>query len=195
MARNIESGKVEEIIIARFENGEDILEALFDICVEKDIKTGIILEGSGAVQQFRYQHFPKVPETCDFGIEICTMEGPCEISLQGTIGTYIVADKDSPHYVPKAFPTIKGIMETDKEKWNCAGSMNGDETPYIHAHCTATNKDYTACGHLMTGTKVFVGGQSSGCPSHFSVIIAKLSGVVLENRVEEIGGYHLIKNV
>lgn len=195
MARNMESGKIEEIIYARFEPGEDILQALFDICVEKDIKTGIILEGSGAVKQFRYQHFPKVPETCPLAIEICTMEGPCEISLKGTIGTYVCGDKESPYYIPKMIPTIPDIVETEQDKWNLAGSMNGNGTPYIHAHCVATNKDYTACGHLMPGTYVEVakGSGVENCPAHFTVIIAKVSGVVLENITDEIGGYHLVR--
>lgn len=193
MARNIESGKIEEIIYARFEPGEDVLQALFEICVEKDIKTGIIMEGSGCVTQFCYQHFPKVPEQCNLPIEIATMHGPCEISLQGTIGTYICEDSSSPYYPPNQIPTIKGITENDRAKLNLAGTMGGHNTPYIHAHCTATNKDYTACGHLMPGTTIEVVGTDSKAPSHFTVVIAKVSGVVLENKVDELGGYHLVK--
>ena len=36
MERLIECGKVEEIVFARFQPGEDILYALYDICKKKD---------------------------------------------------------------------------------------------------------------------------------------------------------------
>ena len=55
MERLIESGKVEEIIFARFQPGEDILYALYVICKQKDIRTGVILDGSGSAVDFTYQ--------------------------------------------------------------------------------------------------------------------------------------------
>ncbi len=87
--RLIRSGKIEEIIFARFQPGEDILQALYEICVEKDIKTGVILDGSGSAVNFTYQHFPVNPKMAPTNVVIGTMEGKCEISLQGTIGTTV----------------------------------------------------------------------------------------------------------
>ena len=191
MERLIKSAKIDEIIYARFLPGEDILLALYDICVKKDIKTGIILDGSGSAVDFTYQHFPINPKLCPTNVTIGTMEGKCEISLQGTIGTTVCnlpeeADPDSA--VSGVLPTIPGILDTNLDKWRWTGSMGGAGTPYIHAHCVASNKDYTVCGHLMPGTKVASGDPKK--PSHFTVVIAKTSGVELQATYDhEIGFY------
>lgn len=191
MERLIKSAKIDEIIYARFQPGEDILLALYDICVQKNIKTGIILDGSGSAVDFTYQHFPINAKLCPTNVSIGTMEGKCEISLHGTIGTTVCnlpegADPDSA--VEGVLPTIPGILDTNLDKWRWTGSMGGAGTPYIHAHCVASNKDYTVCGHLMPGTKVASGDPNK--PSHFTVIIAKTSGVELQATYDhEIGFY------
>jgi predicted DNA-binding protein with PD1-like motif len=193
MGRLTKSGKVEEIIYARLERGEDLLEALWDICVQHDIKTGVILEGSGALKTFRYQHFPGNRDMCALPVEIVTMDGPCEASIKGTIGTYYVKEGED-KYSPLKMPTIKNVTDTERSKWNLAGSQGGSGTPYIHAHCTATNRDYTACGHLMPGSFVeVVGSGSPDVPSHFTVVLAKVSGIDFVNRVDALGNYHEIK--
>lgn len=191
MARLMKSGKIEEVVFARFEPGEDILEALYEICREKDIKSGIILDGSGSAVDFTYQHFPINPKFAPTNVVIGTMEGKCEISLQGTIGTTVcnlAEGVDQDEVVDGMFPTIEGYLENTEQKWHMIGSDAGHGTPYIHAHCVATNKDYTVCGHLMPGTKVASGDPKK--PSHFTVIIAKISGVELQATIDkEIGFY------
>lgn len=191
MARLIESGKIEEVVFARFEPGEDILAALYEICEEKDIKSGIILDGSGSAVDFTYQHFPINPKFAPTNVVIGTMEGKCEISLQGTIGTTVcnlAEGVNQDEVVDGMFPTIEGYLGNTEQKWHMIGSAAGHGTPYIHAHCVATNKDYTVCGHLMPGTKVASGDPKK--PSHFTVIIAKISGVELQATIDkEIGFY------
>jgi len=196
MDRTIESGKIEEVIFARFQPGEDILQALYEICVEKDIKSGVILDGSGSAVDFTYQHFPINAKFVPTNVTIGTMEGKCEMSIHGTIGTTVcnLSNGITPdEAVDRMFPTIPGYLETIGDKWHMIGSMAGPGTPYIHAHCTASNKDYTICGHLMPGTKVASGDPSK--PSHFTVIIAKVSGVELQATIDsEIGFYqNLVK--
>lgn len=197
MARLIESGKIEEIIYARFEPGEDILQALYEICVEKDIKTGVIMDGSGSAVNFTYQHFPVNPKMAPTNVVIGTMEGKCEISLQGTIGTTVCRlneGHDQEDVIAGMFPTIPGVLGDNADKWHMFGSMAGNGTPYIHAHCTASNKDYTVCGHLMPGTKVASGDPSK--PSHFTVVIAKVSGVELDAVIDDdIGFYQDVRKV
>jgi len=191
MARLMESGRIEEVIFARFQPGEDILEALYEICVEKDIKSGIIMDGSGSAVDFTYQHFPINAKFCPTNVTIGTMEGKCEISLQGTIGTTVCNLKDGvaqDEVVFGMFPTIPGYLETIPQKWHMIGSMGGHGTPYVHAHCTASNKDYTVCGHLMPGTRVASGDPSK--PSHFTVIIAKISGVELQATIDHTIGFY-----
>jgi predicted DNA-binding protein with PD1-like motif len=191
MARLIGSGKIEEVIFARFEPGEDILHALYEICVKKDIRSGVILDGSGSAVDFTYQHFPINPKFVPTNVTIGTMEGKCEISLQGTIGTTVCNLEEGTHpddVVDGMFPTLASYLETVPDKWHMIGSMGGPGTPYIHAHCTASNKDFTVCGHLMPGTKVASGDKSK--PSHFSVIIAKFTGVELQAIIDHKIGFY-----
>ena len=191
MERLIECGKVEEIVFARFQPGEDILYALYDICRKKDIKTGVILDGSGSAVDFTYQHFPINPKLCPTNVSIGTMPGKCELSIHGTIGSTVcnLKEGETPdQVVDRMFPTIPGLWEGPKEKWPMVGCEYGPGTPYIHAHCVASNADYTVCGHLMPGTKVASGDPRK--PSHFTVIIAKVSGVELQATIDyEIGFY------
>lgn len=192
MKRLVKSGKVEEIIYARFEPGEDILQALYEICAEYDIKTGVILDGSGAAMNFTYQHFPINSKMVPTNVTIGTMEGKCEISLQGTIGTTVCQNyskgSNPDSIVDNMLPFIPGVLDDHLQKWHWLGSENGPGTPYIHAHCTASNKDFTVCGHLMPGTTVASGDPKK--PSHFTVVIAKVSGVELQATYDpEIGFY------
>ena len=191
MNRLVKSGKIDEIIYARLLPGEDILLALYEICAEHDIKTGVILDGSGAGVDFTYQHFPINPKFVPTNVTIGVMEGKCEMSLQGTIGMTkgeLSPGVDPDQAVEEMFPTIEGFLESPADKWHMIGSMAGPGTPYIHAHCVATNKDFTVCGHLMPGTKVASGDPSK--PSHFTVVIAKVSGVEWQAVVNDKIGFY-----
>ena len=191
MERLVKSGKIEEIIYARLLPGEDILQALYEICAEKNIRAGVILDGSGAGVDFTYQHFPINPKFVPTNVTIGTMEGKCEMSLQGTIGMTICnlsEGKDPEEVVEGMFPTIEGYLADNSDKWHMIGSMAGPGTPYIHAHCVATNKDYTVCGHLMPGTKVASGDPNK--PSHFTVVIAKVSGLEWQAVIDDRTGFY-----
>lgn len=191
MERVMCSGKIEEIIYARFLPGEDILLAIYDICKKKNIKTGVILDGSGSAVNFTYQHFPINPKLVPTNVTIGTMEGKCEISIHGTIGTTVChpADGQDPDtLIEKVLPTIPGVLDTNLDKWRWSGSESGDGTPYVHAHCVASNKDYTVCGHLMPGTTVASGDVNK--PSHFSIVIAKTSGVELQATYDNEAGFY-----
>ena len=83
MARLIESGKIEEVVFARFEPGEDILKALYDICREKisgpalfwrvaEARLILHISISQSTRNYVPQMYPSGP----------CME-KCEISLQG----------------------------------------------------------------------------------------------------------------
>ena len=92
MERLVKSGKISDVYYARLIPGEDILQAIYELCVKYDIRTGIILDGSGAGVDFTYQHFPMNKAFLDpkLNVVVATMEGKCEMSLQGTIGTTVV---------------------------------------------------------------------------------------------------------
>jgi len=190
MDRLTYSGKIEEVYYVRLNPQEDILLALYDICRKNDIKTGVILDGSGAGINFTYQHFPINPKFSPTNVVIGTMEGNCEMSLQGTIGNTVcnLPKEDADALVDGMFPNIEGYLETPLQKWRIIGSDGGDGQPYIHAHCVGSNKDCTVCGHLMPGTIVASGNSEK--PSHFTVIIAKISGVEMQAIVDAEQGFH-----
>lgn len=192
------SGKIEEVIYTRLMPGDDLLHAIWEVIEEYDIKTGVILEGSGALTEFRCQHFPDNPKTTKFPIDIITMDGPLEASIKGTIGTLQIDDDVDPNLpsLPGNYPTIPGELETIEDKWSMAGSPNGKNgAPYVHAHVTCTNNSRTITGHLMPGSTIESLMQGSTTPSHFTLVIAKVSGVKLINKYDKNGYYHDIVKV
>lgn len=195
MARLSKSGKLDEIIYTRLEPGDDILEAIFEICAEHEIRTGVILDGSGALANLKFQRFPRNPALLKFPIDLVELDGPLEVSLRGTIGTMAFGE-GSDDYM-EAFPVLPGIVDTQSDKFRVMGTPNGDQTPYIHAHISASNSETTVVGHLMPGSRVLVNGlgDQSEVPSHFTLVIGKVTGVELLNRVDTIGSYHDIVTV
>ena len=188
MAHVSARGRVEEIIYAQLESGEDLLEGLWDICREHDITTGQILGGSGVLERFRFQQFPRNPRTSPMVVEIVTLEGPLETNVVGTIGTTIV-DVDA---APLA-NALNAELPTEQDVFTMFGSpfpTGGGRSPYVHAHMTATNSSVTALGHLMPGTIVANMSLGQSVPSHFTLVIAKVTGLTLINRFSKEGYYH-----
>jgi len=193
MARKFQKGQIDEIIYVRLEPGEDVLLAIWEICEEHEIKTGQILGGAGALDSFRLQHFPGNPKMVrdgwDFVTEVIELEGPLETNIVGTIGTTIV-DEDAPEFFLPTTPELP----TKEDVHTMAGSPTvepGTRSPYVHAHVTATNRHVTMIGHLMPGSRVReapVGAAEP--PSHFTLVIAKVSGIGLINHLGKDGYYH-----
>lgn len=187
--RSSASGRIEEIIYAQLESGEDLLEAIWEICREHDITTGQILGGSGALERFRFQHFPQNPRTVPMVIDVVTLEGPLETNVIGTIGTTIVDEDAAVVLAPNA------ELPTEQDVFTMFGSpytAGGNRAPYVHAHMTATNSTVTALGHLMPGTIVADMSLGKPVPSHFTLVIAKVTGLTLVNRLAKDGYYHEI---
>jgi len=193
MARKFQKGQVEEIIYVRLEPGEDVLLAIWEICEEHEIETGQILGGSGALDKFRFQHYPSNPKMVRDGwehvTEVIELDGPLETNIVGTIGTTIV-DEDAPEFFLSPTPELP----TPEDVQTMTGSRTvapGTRSPYVHAHVTATNPHVTMIGHLMPGTLVRrapVGAEDP--PSHFTLVIAKVTGVAFLNRFGKGGLYH-----
>lgn len=193
MARKFQKGQVEEIIYVRLEPGEDVLEAIWEICEEHEIATGQILGGSGALDKFRFQHYPSNPKMVREGwedvTEVIELDGPLETNIVGTIGTTIV-DDDAPEFFLSPTPEMPTLRDVE----TMTGSPTvaaGTTSPYVHAHVTATNPHVTMIGHLMPGTlvrKAPIGAEDP--PSHFTLVIAKVSGVRFLNRFGSGGLFH-----
>lgn len=80
-SRKMYSGKIDEIIYARLEPGED-LQALWDICEQKDVKTGILLDATGSMQRVKVMRYPHEPVKGARGIDYVDIQGPLEVSAR-----------------------------------------------------------------------------------------------------------------
>jgi len=145
------SGKLTEIIFARFDSGEDVRQGLLKVVKEKDIKSGIVLSITGALEKARIHRFRGVgePSTTTETIELA---GPLEVSGHGIIGQL-----EAP--------------ELGKTPFGSEGEFVHGE-PYLHVHLTATSAEQTICGHMMDGAIV----RSTHPTSHFTVIIGRIGG-------------------
>lgn len=186
MKRHMLNGKIEEVIYARLERGEDFLRALWDICKQNDVKTGILLDATGTLDNVRLMRFPNPPREAEgdyIGIDFVNIEGPLEVSGHGIIGM---------GWVPDNLPPPQGITGNPNDTGFGAAGFQGHETPYFHVHITVSNAFETVCGHLLEGSHTSTDKKNivhAGL-SHFTVAIAKVSGVVLRATQDKTGFYH-----
>ncbi|MGY2932998.1 putative DNA-binding protein with PD1-like motif [Bradyrhizobium sp. GM6.1] len=172
MKRQTISGKIEEVIYARLEAGEDLLLAILDICKQHDIKTGVLLDATGSMESVRVQRFPHQPRKGNSGIDIVEIPGQLEVSAHGIIGMGWVPDQSVTEGRPH--------------------SIVQHEAPYCHVHIVVSSASQTVCGHLMEGSPICrnTWNGEAKAPSHFSVAIAKVSGAVLRATYDKTGFYH-----
>lgn len=189
MKRQMFSGRIEEVIYARLNRGEDLLRALWDICKQNDVKTGVLLDATGSMDTLRVMRYPHAPQESreDYlGIDFVDIPGPLELSAHGIIGLGWVPD--SSVKPPLAFTRGGGHTGFG------AGGFEGHDTPYFHVHVVASSSSQTVCGHLLEGSRTSSSEKHEGDDihpiSHFSVAIAKVSGVILRATFDRTGFYH-----
>lgn len=191
------SGDIDQIILVRLLPNDDVLQAIWDTIIEYDIQAGVILDGSGCLEKFKYQHFMENRANTIFPEDVLTMYGPIEASIKGTIGIMDVdnVDPNCPVW-PLNFPDVPGMFESDEQKIHMAGCPElKTGAPYVHAHCTCTNATQTVCGHLMPGSTVQSLYQEDEVPSHFTLILAKFKNMKLVFKYNEIGAFHELVKV
>jgi predicted DNA-binding protein with PD1-like motif len=163
------SGKLIEIIFARFEPGEDLRRGLLAVIKEKDIKSGVVLSITGALERATVQRFQQVGEP-SIPVELVEVPGPLEVSGHGIIGQV---------EAPAFGDTVFGVGDD---------FIHGE--PYLHVHLTATSTKETVCGHLMDGSPV----RSIHTVSHFTVVLGRIEGAMVKMLGEpgpEPGSYRL----
>ena len=166
----IQRGKIEEIIYARLDPGADLMLSLHEVCKQENVTTGVVMDITGSMANLYIQHIPAldykviadISSAVDMEPMFLHVEGPLEVSGHGLIGEGWAPGVEPPD--PRGF-----FYATFKE--------HGD--PYFHVHIVGTNADETVCGHLMEGSKITGTAMMPGDASHFTVVIAKVSGVHL----------------
>ncbi|WP_197424405.1 PCC domain-containing protein [Bradyrhizobium yuanmingense] len=162
------------------------------MCEEHDIKTGVLLDCTGSLANCRVMRFPHDESHLHHGagIDIVNIRGGLEVTASGIIGTGWVPDKS---VTPPAAIALEGMTG-----WGFGG-FKGHETPYCHVHIVVTNNSETVCGHLLEGSylhpkpapdKVDKVSGRGNVPEHFTVAIAKVSGVTLRMVADKAGVYH-----
>ncbi len=164
MARSVNTGKVESVIYAQLEPGEDLYVAIRELCKEHDIRAGLVLNIVGGLTRARL-NLP-VAKT---GMEVPPgmkewQAGVIECSGVGIIGQ------------------MHGTFDLEKT----TGVLYRDGDPYIHVHMTIATPDETAMGHLVEGCIV----RSVHPASHFTIALAKIGGIEFNCRVSDETSEH-----
>jgi predicted DNA-binding protein with PD1-like motif len=80
------TGQVGEIILARFDQNEDLYEGLVSVIEERDVRTGVVLSITGGISEARLSYFPKSGPIESTRVEEYEIKGPLEASGHGIIG-------------------------------------------------------------------------------------------------------------
>lgn len=149
------AGKLDTVIYARLAPGADIYRELKRICKEHDIRTGVVMTITGALEKARVQLL--TTDIAETGSPlVLDIPGPVEVSGHGLIGTMRQSNSG-------------GLFEKEEE-----GSA------YLHVHLTLTvgtgDNVKTVCGHMMEGCTV----RAKHLISHFTIVIGKATGVALD---------------
>ncbi|MGE3066672.1 MAG: PPC domain-containing DNA-binding protein [Hyphomicrobiaceae bacterium] len=148
-------GKVESIVFSRLKPSADLYHEIKRICDENDIQAGVIMSITGALERAKLQLL-STELSKDGHPVVVDFEGPFECSGHGIIGRFRQSNSG-------------GIFAKDLAN-----------SPYLHVHLTITvgahDGTKTVCGHLVEGCTVL----SPHHVSHFTIAIAKVSGVRLE---------------
>lgn len=149
------SGMLSEIIFVRFHRGEDLRQGLLRVIKERDIKTGVVISITGALEKATLQKFREIGSPT-ISTEIIEIMGPLEASGHGIIGQVESLALGKTPFGP--------------------GQDLIDGEPYLHVHITVTSAEQTVCGHLLDGCPV----RSKEPVSHFICILARTDGVLVK---------------
>lgn len=87
------AGGIDEVIYARLDAHEDLLEGIERVVQERNITTGIVMSITGALARARLSGFPNPGPLEWTSVEVREIPGPMEASGHGIIG--VRADRSS----------------------------------------------------------------------------------------------------
>lgn len=164
MVKAVVAGKIESVIYAQIEPGEDLYNAILQICREHDIRTGLVLNIVGGLTRARL-NLPVAATAREVPPGMREWEaGVIECSGVGVIGRMV------------------GTFDLKET----TGVLYEDGRPYLHIHMTITTSEETVMGHLVEGCIV----RSVHPLSHFTIALAKVEGVDFACHVSEETSEH-----
>ena len=154
----IAKAKLSEVIWAQLDADGDLYDEIMEICRRENIQSGVVLSIVGGLRKARLS-MPISGSDPEAPPGVLELSGMMEVSGHGTIGRTIDT------YDSEA---ITGIVYE-------AG------TPNLHIHITVTQAGRTYMGHLIKGCQV----RSLHKKSHFTIVLARTEGAVLDFRVSK----------
>ena len=154
----IAKARMGEVIWAQLDHDGDLYDEIMEICRRENIRSGVVLNIVGGLRKARLSM--PVNET-DFEAPpgVYELEGMMEAKGVGTIGV--------------------NLDTYDSE--GTSGILYEAGTPNLHIHLTVTHAGKTYMGHLIKGCIV----RSLHPKSHFTIVLAKTEGAVLNFRVSK----------
>ncbi len=187
MAKVIDNCEFEEIIYTRLNESEDVLHAIWSLAREHDVKAGIVLEGTGALQNIVFQRPVKNEKTCKLKNEIYELKGPIQANVRGMIGITAEGDDKCYGFCPEK-DIIPGLIENELDWLQYSGSEGGVGTPFFDGNFSIVNKEVSVMGRLLPGTKVENPGMGrDNKPTHFTLVIGKLKNRELRIKYNKNG--------
>jgi predicted DNA-binding protein with PD1-like motif len=168
------SGRFGPVVVARLDPHADILSCIREIVRSNNMKSGVVLSITGALEHAVLQRFEEGADNTS-AIGVVEIEGPMESS-----GTGIVGIIDAPQRGDVPF--------------SVGGYRHGE--PYAHIHLTVTTAKETLVGHVMEGCRV----RSNHPVSHFTIMVAPIEDVSLKLTIDGLpeagkrGVYHLLES-
>lgn len=154
----IAKAQMGDIIWAQLDRDADLYQEIMEICRREDIRSGVVLNIVGGLRKARLS-LPLTSTSAEAQPGILELEGMMEAQGVGTIG-YSADTYDS------------------EEK---SGIVYHAGEPNLHIHLTITHEGKSYMGHLLEGCIV----RSLHPRSHFTIVLAKTPGALLNFRVSE----------
>jgi predicted DNA-binding protein with PD1-like motif len=150
--------KITDIIYAQLPKDGDLYNEIMEIARRENIKTGFVLNIVGGLRKARLS-MPVQATSTESQPGVMEWEGLMECSGVGTIG--------------------QTVETYDSE--GSSGIVYRAGEPNLHIHLTITHAGKTYMGHLIEGCLV----RSLHAQSHFTIVLAKTEGAVLNFKVSK----------
>jgi predicted DNA-binding protein with PD1-like motif len=160
--RKVVEGRLGRVLFVRLAPGDDLYDAILEVAAQEKIRTGVVLDVTGAATSLRLA-LPSEPTEGHLPPGIVELHGLAELMGSGIIG-----------HVEQDFVSADGRV----------AYRAGD--PYLHLHVSATVNGVTYTGHLVEGTRV----RSIVENSHFTIVLGEVEGVDLAIRVDPATSQH-----
>ena len=158
MVDRIARAQMGEVIWAQLDKDADLYHEIMEICRREDIRSGVVLNIVGGLRRARLS-LPVGATGADVQPGTIELEGMIEAQGVGTIGM-----------------TRDTYDQTGK-----SGIVYNAGEPNLHIHMTVTHEGRSVMGHLIEGCIV----RSLHPQSHFTIVLAKTPGALLNFRVSE----------